>query len=98
MPGALRVEWPRFWHYEWYVPQDANHHRYIQLAVQFSHGPRAWLFHIQYRAYIRWLFHGLFNDQDLLVVRTMDSPPERLYRPDVSIIGWRNLCEHPRGT
>jgi phenylpropionate dioxygenase-like ring-hydroxylating dioxygenase large terminal subunit len=97
LPGALRVEWPRFWHYEWYVPQDAEHHRYIQMAVQFSSGAHASLFKLQYWSYIRWLFHGLFNDQDLLVVRTMDSPPERLYRPDVSIIGWRNLCEHPRG-
>ena len=98
LPGTLRVEWPRFRHYEWYVPHDADHHRYIQMAVQFSRGPRAALFKLQYWTYIRWLFHGLFNDQDLLMVRTMDSPPERLYRPDVSIIGWRNLCEHPRGT
>jgi hypothetical protein len=78
------------------VPQDAGHHRYIQMAVQFSSGPQATLFKLQYWSYIRWLFHGLFNDQDLLVVRTMDSPPERLYRPDVSIIGWRNLCEQAR--
>jgi hypothetical protein len=26
----------------------------------------------------------------------MQIPPERLYRPDVSIIAWRRLCEHPR--
>jgi hypothetical protein len=23
----------------------------------------------------------------------MDAPPERLYRPDVSITEWRKLCE-----
>jgi hypothetical protein len=23
----------------------------------------------------------------------MQTPPEHLYRPDLSIIGWRKLCE-----
>jgi hypothetical protein len=32
------------------------------------------------------------------MVETMSIPPERLYRPDVSIIAWRKMCERPRGT
>jgi hypothetical protein len=44
------------------------------------------------------VFHTQFNDQDAAMVETMDIPPERLYRPDVSIIAWRKMCEHPRGT
>jgi hypothetical protein len=53
---------------------------------------------MRYKAYIGWIFHKQFNDQDAAMVETMDIPPERLYRPDVSIIAWRKMCEHPRGT
>ena len=54
-------------------------------------------FRARYRAYVRWIFHGLFNDEDRLMVDVMDAPPERLYRPDVTITAWRKLCEHARG-
>ena len=27
------------------------------------------------------------------MVDVMDAPPERLYRPDVSLTEWRRLCE-----
>jgi len=30
------------------------------------------------------------------MVRLMRTPPERLYRPDVSIIAWRKLAETAR--
>jgi phenylpropionate dioxygenase-like ring-hydroxylating dioxygenase large terminal subunit len=99
MPTMLRVEWPRFTHYEWYVPVDAENHRYLQFIVKFPKGGRIrraldrFQFKLQYYAYIRPLFHGRFNDQDLLMVKNMDAPPERLYRPDASIIGWRNLVQ-----
>ena len=42
---------------------------------------------------MRWVFHGLFNDEDALMVDVMDAPPERLYRPDVALTEWRKLCE-----
>jgi hypothetical protein len=35
----------------------------------------------------------MFNDEDRLMVDVMDAPPERLYRPDVSITEWRKLVE-----
>jgi hypothetical protein len=54
-------------------------------------------FRLRYEAYIRWVFHKRFNDQDATMVETMHIPPERLYRPDVSIIAWRRLCETARG-
>ena len=97
LPGLLRVKYPEWTHYEWYVPVDADHHRYIQIAVKFTRGLDALLFRLRYWTYIRWIFHGMFNDQDAIMVETMDIPPERLYRPDVSIIAWRKLCERPRG-
>jgi nitrite reductase/ring-hydroxylating ferredoxin subunit len=97
LPGTLRVNYGEWTHYEWYVPVDAHCHRYLQLAVKQTHGLDAFLFKLRYWSYIRWIFHGLFNDQDAVMVETMNIPPERLYRPDVSIIAWRKLCEQPRG-
>jgi hypothetical protein len=98
MPGALRVKYPEWTHYEWYVPVDEGHHRYLQLAIKLTSGFDALLFKLRYWTYIRWIFHGMFNDQDAVMVETMEIPPERLYRPDVSIIAWRKMCEQPRGT
>ncbi len=98
LPGCLRVQYPEWTHYEWYVPVDADHHRYIQIAAKFTRGVDAILFRMRYLAYIRWVFHHMFNDQDAIMVERMRIPPERLYRPDVSIIAWRKLCEHPRGS
>lgn len=41
MPGILRVAYPHFIHYEWYVPVDADNVRYVQLMVRFETGARA---------------------------------------------------------
>jgi phenylpropionate dioxygenase-like ring-hydroxylating dioxygenase large terminal subunit len=98
LPCMLRVKFVEWTHYEWYVPLDADHHRYIQIAVKLTTGLDALLFKLRYWLYIRWLFHGMFNDQDAIMVEDMDCPPERLYRPDVSIVAWRRMCEQPRGT
>ena len=94
LPYILRVAYRNFIHYEWAVPEDADHHRYIQLLVCF---PENWLddllFRIHYALYIRWVFHVRFTGQDAWMVRLMDVPPERLYRPDSSITEWRRLVE-----
>ena len=97
LPGILRVDYGEWAHYEWYVPMSENRHRYLQLAAKSASGTEARLFKLRYRAYISWVFHKQFNDQDAAMVETMDIPPERLYRPDVSIIAWRKMCERPRG-
>jgi hypothetical protein len=96
LPGLLRVDYGEWAHYEWYVPTDAGRHRYIQVAARQVAGLDGARFSLKYRLYTRWVFHGLFNDQDAAMVETMQIPPERLYRPDVSIIAWRKLCERPR--
>jgi phenylpropionate dioxygenase-like ring-hydroxylating dioxygenase large terminal subunit len=97
LPGCLRIAYPGWTHYEWYVATNAENHRYIQVAAKFSTGLQGLWFKLRYWTYIRWIFHGLFNDEDAIMVETMDIPPERLYRPDVSIIAWRKLCDRPRG-
>ncbi|GAA3733183.1 nitrite reductase/ring-hydroxylating ferredoxin subunit [Spinactinospora alkalitolerans] len=93
LPGLLRVAYPHFIHFEWYVPVDADHVRYVQLMVRFESGAKARLFQLKYLAAIRWLFHGQFTQQDAWMVDVMDAPPEKLYRPDLSITAWRKHIE-----
>jgi phenylpropionate dioxygenase-like ring-hydroxylating dioxygenase large terminal subunit len=99
LPAMLRVAYLTWSHYEWWVGTDPDRHIYVQLAAQQSTGLRALWFRLYYWAWVRWVFHGQFNDEDALMVDVMDAPPERLYRPDVSLTEWRKLCERQeRGT
>ena len=93
LPGLLRIVHTKFIHYEWYVPVDEEYYRYVQLMVRFESGLRGSLAKLQYLTFDRWLFHGQFSGQDAWMVDVMDAPPEKLYRPDVSITSWRRLCE-----
>jgi Homotrimeric ring hydroxylase len=93
LPGILRVAYPHFIHYEWYVPVDADHVRYVQVMVRFEDGLKARIFQAKYLSAIRWLFHGQFTAQDAWMVDVMDAPPERLYRPDLSLTAWRRFVE-----
>lgn len=93
MPCSLRIDFGNWVHFEWYVPTVPGHHRYVQVVVQRGNPLMRIWFRIRYWAYLRWLFHGEFNDQDARVVEMMSTPPELLYRPDVAIIEWRKLFE-----
>jgi len=93
LPGMLRVDYGSWRHFETYVPTVAGEHRYVQLAMTSGRGQRALRFRLFYRAYLAWIFHRQFNDQDAAMVEHMQTPPEQLYRPDISLIAWRRLCE-----
>lgn len=93
MPGVLRIAYPRFIHYEFYVPVDAGHHRYVGVMVNFRKGLGTLPFYAKYLGWTRWLFHGQFSAQDAWMVDVTDAPPERLYRPDVSLTAWRALAD-----
>lgn len=93
LPGVLRIAYPKFIHYEFYVPVDATNFRYVGLFVRFKSGFAGLAHQIKYLAMVRWLFHGQFSGQDAWMVSETDCPPERLYRPDVSVITWRRLVE-----
>lgn len=93
MPGVLRIAYPNFIHYEFYVPIDADRHRYVGVMVNFLRGPEALKFYVKYLGWVRWLFHGQFSGQDAWMVDVTDAPPEQLYRPDVSLTAWRGLAE-----
>jgi len=93
LPGLLRVAYPQFIHYEWYVPVNENDVRYVQIMVRFETGAKAAAFKAKYLGAIRWLFHGQFTAQDAWMVDVMDAPPEKLYRPDLSLTAWRRHIE-----
>ncbi len=93
MPGVLRIAYPKFIHYEFYVPVDAGRHRYVGVMVNFCEGLSALAFYAKYLTWIRWLFHGQFSAQDAWMVEATDAPPERLYRPDLSLTAWRSLAD-----
>ena len=97
MPCTLRVIMsPQWVHYDWCVGIDDDNYRYVQIAVMFRGGAAGRRFKLKYLAFLSWVFHGQFTGQDDWMVRETTAPPERLYRPDVSIISWRRLCERAR--
>lgn len=93
LPGVLRIAYPQFFHYEFYVPIDAGRTKYVGVMVQFKTGLAKLGFLAKYLGGIRWLFHGNFSGQDGWMVEATDAPPERLYRPDISLLEWRRLVE-----
>lgn len=93
LPGVLRIAYPQFIHYEFYVPIEAGRTKYVGVMVQFKSGLQRAGFYLKYLGGIRWLFHGNFSSQDHWMVENTDAPPERLYRPDISLIEWRRLVE-----
>ena len=102
LPGMLRIAYPQFIHYEFYVPIDVGRTRYVGVMVQFKTGLGRAAFFVKYLGGIRWLFHGNFSAQDHWMVASTNAPPERLYRPDLSLLEWRRLVEdgnpfHPTG-
>jgi phenylpropionate dioxygenase-like ring-hydroxylating dioxygenase large terminal subunit len=97
LPAMLRVKYDKWAHYEWYVGCQADSHTYIQLVAQQGGPAKRLVFRLYYWLWVRWIFHGLFNDEDKLMVDVMDAPPERLYRPDISLTEWRKKAEAARG-
>ncbi|MGW4529234.1 Rieske 2Fe-2S domain-containing protein [Amycolatopsis sp. NPDC004378] len=93
LPGTLRVKYEEWSHFEWWVAATAEDHTYVQLAVMSKGKWRNRKFWFYYWTWARWVFHGMFNDEDRLMVEVTDAPPERLYRPDVSLTEWRKLVE-----
>ena len=93
LPAMLRVAYADFDHFEWWVGSGPESHIYVQLAVKSATGLERLRFRSRYRLWTGWVFHGLFNDEDALMVDVMDAPPERLYRPDSALTAWRLHCE-----
>ena len=95
LPGVLRIAYPQFIHYEFYVPIAEGETKYVGVMVQFKTGISKWLYYAWYLLGIRWMFHGNFSGQDHWMVSQTTAPPERLYRPDLSLLEWRKLFSKP---
>lgn len=93
LPGWVRVRRQNWSAYEAYVPSDESHYISVLFLAKRAAGPDAWLFRAWYWIWRRWAYHWRFNAQDQRMVESMRTPPERLYRPDVSITAWRKMCQ-----
>ena len=63
------------------------------VMADFKQGLRTLPFYMKYLGAVRWLFHGQFSGQDKWMVEVTDAPPEKLYRPDDSLLQWRRLAQ-----
>jgi phenylpropionate dioxygenase-like ring-hydroxylating dioxygenase large terminal subunit len=100
LPSLFRVQFAAgWWDYEFFVPVDERHHLAVFFAAKYTRGVDAFVFRLRYWMYIRWLYYLALNrGEDQWMIEQMTIPPERLYRPDVSITAWRKWCEeHARG-
>jgi phenylpropionate dioxygenase-like ring-hydroxylating dioxygenase large terminal subunit len=97
LPCYCRVGNPRtdkeYVSYQIFVPVDATHYLAMMLSVSWVRGKEKVKFHLNQLWSMRWgKMHG-FDPQDKRMIGLMDIPPERLYRPDRSITGWRKWCQ-----
>lgn len=94
LPGVIRVFYKGWSIYEWYIPDGRGRHLYVQINIARTTGLgrlRWWLY---YHLLVRAVQHRFLNNQDTCMVALMpDSHPERFFRPDASITGWRRFAE-----
>jgi phenylpropionate dioxygenase-like ring-hydroxylating dioxygenase large terminal subunit len=92
MPGTGRVVYKEFTAYKFQVPITVDRFLFVQLVTRKVRGLRAWFFRLQYWLYRRWLYHVLFNNDDVMMTTHSHTGPERLFGPDISITAWRKMC------
>ncbi len=98
LPCAMVIQRKGTANYAWWEAVDEDTNRYVQLWLDHGSGLKAALFRLKYWLYRKWAWHIQFSNQDAEMIRLMPwTGPERLFRPDASIIAWRQLCEQPRG-
>lgn len=110
MPGVLKVDpfpAPNTYHFEWYVPIDAERHRYMMTwARPVSADGEAEAFYEEARTVWRDKVPEEFNSQDVFAREAMQEfysdddgwYKERLFGPDIVVTQWRKLASrHNRG-
>ena len=94
LPGIFSVGHEDWQDFQIFVPADEDHHLSLQVSVRHTTGIGAWLWRLRYWTYIRHIHHIMLNRwEDGFIVAAMDSPPEELFRPDISVVGWRRWCD-----
>ncbi len=110
LPCGLEVDpmpKPGWKHYEWYVPVDEGHHRYIMTwATRVQNDEQREAFEDEVRRVWRHALPNEFNHDDVFAREAMADfysnedgwYRERLFGPDVVITQWRILAsKHARG-
>lgn len=94
LPGIFSVGHEDWQDYQMFTPVDADHHITWQVSMRRTSGFGKWLWKLRYWTYIRWIHHIVLNRwEDGFIVANMSSPPEQLFRPDISVVAWRRWCE-----
>ena len=93
LPGMLRIAYPNFIHYEFYVPIEQGRTKYVGVMVQFKSGLDKAVFYAKYLGGSGGCSTATSRPRTTGMVDQTDAPPERLYRPDVSLLEWRRLVE-----
>ena len=78
--------------YKFHVPLSTERFLFVQVIVKRAGGIRAWLFRLEYWLMHRWVYHVMFNNDDVKMTKYSYSGPEHLFGPDVSLTTWRKMC------
>jgi len=94
LPAIFAIDHQSWQDYQFFVPTSEGRHLALQVSYRTTRGLGRLLWKLRYWGYIRLIHHILFNRwEDGAIVQAMSSPPEVLFRPDVSITAWRRWCE-----
>lgn len=94
LPAVFAVDHHTWQDFQFFVPVDKDHHLTLQVSMTRATGIKRAAWFLRYWLFIRPLHHWLLNSrEDGFIVENMSAPPEWLFRPDVSIVGWRRWCE-----
>lgn len=94
LPAIFHVGHEDWTDYQMFVPVDPDHHLTLQVSVRHTSGLGGLIWKLRYWTYIRHIHHIMLNRwEDGTIIEAMDCPPERLFRPDISIVAWRRWCE-----
>ena len=92
MPGIGMVKRKAYTNYKFHVPLTTERFLFVQVIIKRASRVRAWLFRMEYWLIHRWLYHVMFNNDDVRMTKYSHSGPEHLFRPDVSLTTWRKMC------
>lgn len=94
LPAIFFVGHEDWQDFQMFVPVDEDHHLMLQVSMKRTSGFGALIWKLRYWTYIRPIHHIMLNLwEDGLIVRNMNCPPERLFRPDAAIVAWRRWCD-----
>ena len=92
MPGIGMVRRNAYTNYKFQVPPTPEKFLFVQVILKKASGIRGWPFQLEYWLIHRWLYHVMFNNEDVRMTKYSHSGREHLFGPDVSLTTWRKMC------